>query len=251
MCVPADSTPPIPVQGGSGPTRDLILESLDGNRFNAHEAFPETPGSTAVIVLPDVRGLFPFYEQLADRFAEQGHRAIAIDYFGRTAGVEPRDAGFDYRTHVARMTFDELTADVAAASAHLRIDDEEVRIFTVGFCLGGSNSWYQASTGLGISGAIGFYGNPGRERPPGGGTVIERVEGFECPVLGLMAGDDPSIPAEIVEEFTAAMNAAGVENEMVVYQGAPHSFFDRKYEEFAAESADAWERVLAFIDRNS
>ena len=251
MCVPADSTPPIPVQGGSGPTRDVILEALDGNRFNAHEAFPETPGSTAVIVLPDVRGLFPFYEQLADRLAEQGHRSIAIDYFGRTAGMEPRDDTFDYRSHVAQMTFDELTADVAAAAAHLRIDNDEVKIFTIGFCLGGSSSWYQASTGLGISGAVGFYGHPGRDFPPGGGTVIERVDDFECPVLGLMAGDDAGIPAELVEEFATALNTAGVENEMVVYAGAPHSFFDRKYEEFAAESADAWDRVLTFIAQNA
>jgi carboxymethylenebutenolidase len=66
-----------------------------------------------------------------------------------------------------------------------------------------------------------------------------------------MGGDDPGIPLEEVERFRAALDAAGVLNEIVVYDGAPHSFFDRKQEEFLEASADAWERVLSFIDRHA
>ena len=64
-----------------------------------------------------------------------------------------------------------------------------------------------------------------------------------------MGGDDPGIPVEDVEAFDRALDDAGVEHEIVVYPGAPHSFFDRKQEEFAAESEDAWNRVLAFLER--
>ena len=63
-----------------------------------------------------------------------------------------------------------------------------------------------------------------------------------------MAGDDPGIPVEVVEEFRQALENAGVEHEVVVYPGAPHSFFDRKQEEYADDSADAWRRVLDFIE---
>ena len=66
-------------------------------------------------------------------------------------------------------------------------------------------------------------------------------------VLALMAGDDAGIPVEVVEEFRAALDGEGVENEVVTYPGAPHSFFDRKQEEYADASADAWRRVLDFI----
>jgi carboxymethylenebutenolidase len=65
-----------------------------------------------------------------------------------------------------------------------------------------------------------------------------------------MGGDDPGIPVAEAEAFDEALDAAGVEHEVVVYPGAPHSFFDRKYEEFAAESEDSWRRVLAFVDRH-
>jgi carboxymethylenebutenolidase len=77
---------------------------------------------------------------------------------------------------------------------------------------------------------------------------IERVSEFECPILALMAGDDPGIPVEVVEEFRKELENAEVEHEVVVYPGAPHSFFDRKQEEYAEDSADAWRRVLDFIE---
>ena len=66
-----------------------------------------------------------------------------------------------------------------------------------------------------------------------------------------MGGDDPGIPLEEVTAFDEALDAAGVEHEVVIYPGAPHSFFDRKYEEFTADSEDAWGRVLAFLERYS
>ena len=48
-----------------------------------------------------------------------------------------------------------------------------------------------------------------------------------------------------------ALSAAGVEHELVDYEGAPHSFFDRKHQEFAAASDDAWQRTLEFVEQHS
>ena len=72
-----------------------------------------------------------------------------------------------------------------------------------------------------------------------------------CPILALQAGDDQNITAEDNAAFDAALTEAGVEHEIFSYPGAPHSFFDRKYEQFAADSEDAWSRVLDFIARYS
>ena len=249
MCVPPDSVPPVPrIEGASTNSRRLILEAEDDNRFNAFEVFPESPSDTAVIVLPDVRGLFPFYEELASRFAEVGHHGLAIDYFGRTAGTSERDEGFDFMSHVHQMTHAHLAADVRAAVDHLRQDRPERRIVTVGFCLGGSNSWHQAANGHGLAGAVGFYGNPTRDLPPGAGSVIDRVPLIECPILALMAGDDQSITPAMVTSFDEALDRHDIPHEVVTYDGAPHSFFDRRYEEHAAAAADAWSRVLTFIE---
>jgi len=121
-------------------------------------------------------------------------------------------------------------------------------IFRVGICFGGRNSWLAAASGHGLAGAIGFYGMPGERNGSPGPT--QRADEVESPILALQAGDDQHITAEANAEFDAALTAAGVEHEVVIYDGAPHSFFDRSYEEHADASADAWERVLAFIARH-
>ena len=51
-----------------------------------------------------------------------------------------------------------------------------------------------------------------------------------------------------VEEFERGLEDAGIEKEVVVYPGAPHSFFDRTSDEHAEACADAWRRVLGFLD---
>jgi dienelactone hydrolase len=79
-----------------------------------------SPGGPGIMILPDVRGLHPFYEELAVHFAEAGVRATAMDYFGRTAGVGERDASFDFMSHVGLLTPDGLGADTAATGAFLR-----------------------------------------------------------------------------------------------------------------------------------
>jgi carboxymethylenebutenolidase len=66
-------------------------------------------------------------------------------------------------------------------------------------------------------------------------------------VLALYGGADAGIPAEAREACDRALDAAGVEHRSLVYEGAPHSFFDRKSAEFAEASADAWRQVLAFL----
>ena len=40
-------------------------------------------------------------------------------------------------------------------------------------------------------------------------------------MLGLFGDDDPGIPAENVTAFGAALAAAGVTNDLVIYPGAP------------------------------
>ncbi len=248
MCFELDSHPPVaPIAGAAVSHEDVLLESADGTRFAAFAALPDGDPAAGIVVLPDVRGLYGFYEELALRFAERGYAAVAIDYFGRTAGAGKRDDGFEYAQHVAQTTPEGIRADVAAAVAHLRGLGVE-RVLAVGFCFGGRHAWLAAADGHGLAGAVGFYGSPGvRNGEPG---AAQRAGELEAPLLALMAGDDHAIGADQGVAFEAALREAGAEHEVVTYPGAPHSFFDRRQEDFAAESEDAWERTLAFIERH-
>jgi carboxymethylenebutenolidase len=243
VCFEPDSFPPIPVIRGAAVSHgDLVLEAADGNTFAAFASTPDEPSGVGVVILPDVRGLYRFYEELALRFAERGMSAIAFDYFGRTAGAEKRGDDFEYRQHVEQTTPEGVQADVAACIAQLTRQGAR-SIFTVGFCFGGRASWLAAADQDGLAGAIGFYGRPG--------DAIERAGEIKAPILALQAGADQNISSEDNAAFDQALSSAGVEHEVNTYAGAPHSFFDRKQEEFAAASDDAWAKVLAFIAAHS
>jgi carboxymethylenebutenolidase len=249
MCFEPDSTPPVaPIAGAAVTHETLTLNSADGTPFMTFAATPDGPSEVGVVVLPDVRGLYRFYEELALRFAERGIHAVAIDYFGRTAGTAERDDDFPFREHVDQTTPAGIRDDVGAAIARLREQGART-VFTVGFCFGGRHSWLAAADGHGIAGAVGFYGMPGeRNGQPG---AIQRAGELDAPILALMAGADQAIGLDQVSALDDALREAGVEHTVVVFEGAPHSFFDRKQEEFAEASEDAWRQTLEFIARHS
>jgi carboxymethylenebutenolidase len=255
VCVDNDSRPPIaPIAGGSTDTRDLHLTSSDGTKFMAYAARATSPTGAGMVVIPDVRGLHPYYKELAVRFAEVGVDAVAIDFFARTAPSEDRSDSFDFMSQVSLTKPETLQADIAAAAAYLRgKEGGNVRsLFSVGFCFGGALSYLQAASGLGYAGVLGFYGWPlGLSRWPDRPKPIDAASRYACPVLSIFGGADPGIPQAAVDEFDAALERAGVSHDMTVYPGAPHSFFDRKQTEFAEASADAWKRVRDFVGRNT
>jgi carboxymethylenebutenolidase len=253
VCFERDSLPPIPPISGGAPvlSEDVVLEAADGTRLAAFAARRDEGARVGVVVLPDVRGLYRFYEELALRFAERGYAAVAFDYFGRTAGVGKRDDAFPYMEHVAQTTPEGIQLDVRAAAEYLRSSAGGgcEAVFAVGFCFGGRNAWLATAGGHGLAGAVGFYGSTGERAGAPGPT--QRAAEFAAPILALQAGDDQNILPEHNAAFEEALTAAGVEHELVVYEGAPHSFFDRRQEDFAEQSADAWERTLAFIERHT
>jgi carboxymethylenebutenolidase len=255
MCFQFDALPPdlpadlaLPAAAGGAPAELLELVSADGTHFSAALAGSPEPKGPGVIVLPDVRGLYPFYVELAERFAQAGHHAIAIDYFGRTAGLGPRDEEFDYMPHVMETRAEQIQADAAAARDVLRDRTGVGSFASVGFCFGGRHSFLAAaSAGLGLGAAVGFYGSLAPR--PGMPAPIEVAHETRCPVLGLFGGADDHIPQDQIDAFDHALDEAGVDHEIVVYPGAPHSFFDRRQEDFEEASEDAWRRVLGFIER--
>jgi carboxymethylenebutenolidase len=252
MCFDADSHPPItPIAGGALDSAALTLTSEDGAAFRAFRARATEPSGAGILILPDVRGLHTYYEELALRYAEHGIDAVAIDYFGRTAGTGARGDDFDYRPHVEQARWETLAADLRTGLSALRAVRDDgagpASLFTTGFCMGGRLAFLSATLGLRLSGVIGFYGWPVGANPNGTPAPADVAAAFEAPVLAIYGGGDERITPEIRATFDAALDAAGIERRTIVYPDAPHSFFDRKAADFAAASAGAWDEALTFI----
>jgi carboxymethylenebutenolidase len=190
-----------------------------------------------------VRGLHPYYRALADRLAETGLHAVAVDYFGRTAAELPRDDDFDYREHVQQVTARHVTDDVAAAVRHLSPDGVQPA-FTIGFCFGGGHSWRLAVENPRLAGAIGFYG-----RPMLVDAALAATTSPPAPILMMIAGADQATPVEDSLALAERLRAKGAEVETHVFDGAPHSFFDRGFAQYQQAYDDAWRFLLSFVDR--
>ena len=249
MCYSDDARPPIPPgDAGATTTEDLVLTASDSNRFAAFAAYPAQPTHSVVIIYPDVRGLHQFYKELAMRFAETGTAALALDYFGRTAGLTSRDESFEFMPHVQQLTLDTFTRDVEAALTYMRGKfGADASVFVIGFCMGGALT-LQTGTNptLGFTGLMPFYA--ALSRPFGGrGTVLENAERIVYPVRGFFGGADKGIPESEVKQLDEKLTVAGVDHHLEIYPDAPHSFFDRRATEYADASSDAWTRVLEFI----
>jgi carboxymethylenebutenolidase len=250
MCYDLEARPPLPpIRGAAADAGALTLTSADGTPVAAYAARAAAANAPGMVILPDVRGLHPFFEELALRFAEAGINAVAIDYFSRTAGTGRRAEGFDAMAHVPLTRAETLDADVAAAVAYLRSAEGggSERIYTVGFCFGGRLSSLQAAAQQGLAGVISFYGVPVGPNRAGLPAPVDEAPRFSCPVLAIYGDADEAIPPAARQAYDQALDAAGIEHRTVVYPDAPHSFFDRRASDFASASEDAWREVLEFV----
>ncbi|MGY1808350.1 dienelactone hydrolase family protein [Blastococcus sp. SYSU D00669] len=247
MCHDHDSRPPAPPRTGDVAERGtLTLTAADGAEFSAAYAAPAAEPRVGVVILPDIRGLHPYYVALAERFAEAGLPAVAFDWFGRTAGVcgDPgtRGADFDWQAHIPQTRPQSIDADLTAAVDYLRGRTRpDLPVVTVGFCFGGSHSWRQSGGDLDLAACVGFYGKPS--------VVGEAAGRAHRSTLMVIAGADAATPVADQLALAETMRAAGAEVETAVYDGAPHSFFDRAFGEWEEACADVWRRVLALTDR--
>src|SRR4051794_15207186 len=188
MCHDPDSRPPAPPRIGDVAERGtLTLTAADGTEYSAAVALPAEPAQVGVVILPDIRGLHPYYVALAERFAEAGLAAVAVDYFGRTAGLcdstGTRPDDFEYRPHVAAPPEGGAAPAPPAALPSPRAPPRpDLPVITVGFCFGGSHSWRQAGGSLPVQGTAGFYGRPSRVGDAAGRAAL--------PTLMLIAGAD-------------------------------------------------------------
>lgn len=250
MCFDLDSRPPIaPIAGGALDSGSTTLRSRDGTQFRAFGARPANPTGAGILILPDVRGLHPYYEELALRHAEHGIAAVAIDYFGRTAGIDDRADDFDHQPHVSQCTWAGLEADIRAGFDYLASAEGGApkAAFVTGFCMGGRLASDAATLGLGFSGVIAFYGWPTGAHRSGSPAPVDVAGRIECPVLAIYGGADEGLSPEVRDAYDAALERAGVDHRTVVYDGAPHGFFDRKATDFAEAATAAWSEELGFI----
>lgn len=239
----------------------MQLTAPDGETFDVYVARPEAEPSGGLILIHEIWGLVDHIREVADRFAAEGLLVAAPDILSH-AGVEPalgeelfsllnsadeeartaaqprmRDAMSGMRApDYAEWAIGALGAVVDWLDAEPGVDG---RIAVTGFCFGGTYAFALAAADSRIRAAAPFYGTA---------PSPERIARIQAPVLALYGEKDPAL-IDALPGVERAMADAGVDFQAIVYPGAEHAFFNdtgRRYS--AAHSAEAWARVLQFLD---
>ena len=197
----------------------------------------------ALVIAPDVMGLRPLFDDMAQRLAdEQRWAVIAVEPFPGPEADLALPQRLEHRIDAERLTTDlQLGADVVQE----RTGAEGVGI--IGFCMGGMNVFRAAGTGR-FDRAVAFYG---MIRPPEpwsspGDDPLETLARPECcPVLAVLGGDDHFTPAEDIE----ALGHVGAHVSTRVYDEAGHGFVHdpSRPAHRADDAADAWRWTIDFL----
>lgn len=217
-------------------SQTIALRASDGHEFNAYRADAAGTAKAGIIVIQEIFGVNRHIRSVADRYAALGYTAIAPQIYDRYApdtelGYEEADVekGRALRVEVG---FDNPVLDIAAAAKSLQ--DEGLKVFTVGYCYGGALAWLAAARVPELAGAIGYYGT----------AAAFKDEAPHCPVLlhyGQFDGMIPSSDGAMLASLHSGVDAH-------VYP-ADHGFNCDLRGSYHAESADlALERSLAFLD---
>jgi carboxymethylenebutenolidase len=204
-----------------------------------------------VIVGMEMFGVTAYVRDVADRIAALGYTAYAPDFYRRVApGIElaADDAGRARGLELAgALTREQALEDLRAAVDLLRArDDATGAVAMLGMSFGGHLA-YLAATQLDVATTVVFYGgwltgtDIALSRPE---PTLALTPGIAAPLLFLVGDADHAVPAADHERIAAALSAAGVEHELVVYPDTPHGFFcDVRDTYRPAQAADAWARA--------
>ena len=240
----ADELPPA-IIGEGGEPRGEAVAYYDGDpAARGYLAVPEGPGPhPAVILIHEWNGLVDRIRQTADSFAAEGYVALAADLYGGRTGSNRDENMALVRETLAKP--DEIIANLEAAVGYLeRRDDTTGKVAAIGWCYGGGVALSFALGSDAHDGTAIFYGRL-LDDP-------EQMKHLHHEVYGTFAENDSGIPPEQVNDFVAALRAAGIEHDVHVYDHVDHGFWlhvDQNPEAASAPALDAWQRLKAYLNR--
>lgn len=224
------------------PQSSTSVQYQSGNTtVTGYLALPRSQGEhPAIIVIHEWWGLNDWVRQQADKLADQGYIALAVDLYRGQLATDAETAHELSRG----LPQDRAISDLKAALDYLvsRRDVEKDKIGVVGWCMGGGYAILLAENEPKLAACAVNYG----ALP----TDPANIAKIAAPVLGNFGAEDHGIPPAAVNAFVAAMKAQGKSVDVKIYDGAGHAFENPDntagYRPEAAK--EAWNRMLGFFN---
>lgn len=206
--------------------------------------YPEGNGKAPiVIVMQHGPGMDDWQRAIADQLAYEGFIAIAPDLH---SGLGPKGGAFDsfggtdeVMRATARLTPDDmLNRYKTARDWGMKLPRANGKSASIGFCMGGGNSFRFAAELPDLDAAVVFYGTPENQ---------EMLAKVKAPVMAFYGDDDARVTSTMAPT-EATMKRYGKSFEAYTYPHATHAFLS--YQDLAgnpAATADSWPKAMAFL----
>jgi len=224
-----------------------------GDEIRGYLALPgEGTPRPGLVLIPDVRGLYEHYRDVARRFAGEGFATLALDLYSREGAPELADLEA-VRRWIAGLPDARVLADITAAVDYLagRSEVGGRAVGITGYCMGGQYALMAACSVPRLAACVSWYGMlryaETNERKPE--SPLAMASRLGCPYLGLFGEEDGLIPLADVEELAATLGLAGKDFTIVTYPGAGHAFFnDARPDAYRPHVArEAWGTAIGFL----
>jgi carboxymethylenebutenolidase len=226
----------------------ITLRSGDGTAIPAIHARPEGVPLAAAVLVPDIMGVRPLFDDICRRVASHGIAVVSPEPFAHMG--DPAALDFEARSSRMRDLVDEVQLDDLERAANLLVvEDGADDVAVLGFCMGGMYTMKAAATGR-FDRAVPFYGMirvPENWRGPTQRDPLDTA-GETCATLAIFGGNDAFTPPEDIDALRAEWDGLP-DHEIVVYPGAEHGFVHdpERPAHRPDDAADAWRRALAFL----
>lgn len=248
---------PDPIMGGAGEDVRPVEQFTIGTGNERMPAFISRPAgqdpSPAILIISDVFGASPFYQEMAGRLAHEGYLALLPDLFFRV-GALPEQTLDAARARAGKLTDDLLIQDLGASIDHLgglgEVEPKQPGV--MGFCMGGTLVMIMgARRPRDIAAGAIYYGfpvnaNPTPTRPI---SAIDEISEITAPMIGFWGDQDAGVGMDNVARLQREMERLNKDFSSTIYRGAGHGFMARRSEADQAAAEDAWPAMLQFFDK--
>lgn len=225
--------------------RGMSVQYVPGDEMTeGYLAVPSGEGPfPALVIVHEWNGLVDRVRQVADDLAAEGYVVLAADLYRGQVGTT-QDENIALMT-AARGDEAAMIANLDAAVGFLRArDDVTGRVGSMGWCFGGGVVLTYGLGGVHHEATAIFYGQL-LDDP-------QALEAMDHEVYGTFGQEDSGPAPEDVARFEAALDQAGVDHDLHIYDEVGHGFWlrvDGDPETRAAPALDAWQRLKAYLDR--
>lgn len=235
----------------------VIEYKIDGESYTGYLAYDDaiTGERPGVLVVHEWWGHTDYVRSRADKLAELGYTALALDMYGTGKVADHPDDALKFMKVVSEnqaLAEKRFNAAYVLLQADNHVDAE--RIAAIGYCFGGSTVLNVArQNSVDLAGVVSFHGGLATQAPAEKGRLT-------TPILVLNGAADPMVPPEQVAGFESEMKNAGADYRLVSYEGAVHGFTNPgatllgerfnmplAYDEVADK--DSWQQMQVFLER--